>query len=298
MQSRVDVVRERGLVAAAEARAASAEAGAADAPRALGALAESRHALAEKTEACARLTSFLKQKAREAVEAEEERRGTAEALGRMRSELADQTAHVERLRGHMEELEAELETKCKLLSHVEAAALEAAERATREAIGASELRVQMHRHAFDAARASRRGGGGSGGGGDGACLPAGSETPGSEAPPALPSLARPPDESVPEPLPAEEDGAAPAQEELIDAVMRVKAAAQGTLTAAAVHAALEAEGLAVSLAQVKRAASKAAKRGPAPHAEPAPPRPDAADSLVAAATSDDAAPHGAAGTDS
>lgn len=52
------------------------------------------------------------------------------------------------------------------------------------------------------------------------------------------------------------------EEELIDAVIRVKSASEDTLTAAQVHAALTAENVAVELKDVKKAASKAAKRTP------------------------------------
>lgn len=68
------------------------------------------------------------------------------------------------------------------------------------------------------------------------------------------------------------------EEELIESVIRIRLASTVALTAAQVHTALVAEGVETSLAQVKKAASKAAKRTPttAAAAESAvPARPDA-----------------------
>ena len=71
------------------------------------------------------------------------------------------------------------------------------------------------------------------------------------------------------------------EEQLIAAVSRVKLASEATLTAAEVHKVLASEGLDVSLSQVKKAASKAAKNKldvpvAAPAATAAPPAPNSA----------------------
>jgi len=71
------------------------------------------------------------------------------------------------------------------------------------------------------------------------------------------------------------------EEELIESVLRIKLASSTTLTAAQVHAALTAEGSGATFAQVKKAASKAAKRAPTAGADVQaaaladPPKPDA-----------------------